>query len=381
MPKATTKKRQDLRSSFSRNAIPSEGDFADLIAAGLNQAEGGLLKLPDQCLGLVRQKPDAPILSFFADSVAGTAAWQMQLIDTDKPSFGLSKPSGDLALFLDGTTGHVGIGTTHASHQLTVEGRWPDSQAPGSKLSKQGILAIKSKIPQLDFRDTEPTAKDWAIHVRNNKLSFIRSPWEATDLVLDGEGNVGIGTDSPSQKLHVEGNVRVGADLAVAGNLNVSGRMRGEIRSVWYEMGSGWVPNSSGRVVSRTLTIEKKNADTVLRILYSDNTMVDGAGNSARWEIRLKDQPLKSPIFMDRYDAVGANFYVHSTIVGYVHGLAPKTYEIQVWVVQVPNHPYEVRGIGTGGYEAVRRSPDGKEIKWAESSWCLEAEEIYQKTL
>ncbi len=48
MPRPTTKSRQELRSRFVRNAIPTEMDFADLINAGLNQADDGLLKLPDQ---------------------------------------------------------------------------------------------------------------------------------------------------------------------------------------------------------------------------------------------------------------------------------------------------------------------------------------------
>jgi hypothetical protein len=366
MPKATTKNRQDLRSRFARNASPTEADFSDLISAGLNQADDGMLKLVDQSLGLVRQKQDGPMLRLFANPEAETSAWQAQLIGGDKPGFGLAKQTGSMALLLDGTTGNLGIGTTQASHKLTVEGRWPDNQAPGSELSKRGILAIRNQAPQLDFLDTDATTKDWAIQVKNNKLAFIRSPWESSDLVLDGAGNVGIGTDSPSQKLHVAGNTRVEADLAVAGNLTVTGRVRGEIRSVWYETGSGWVPYSWGRVESRTLKIEKKSAETVLRILYSDNTKIDGAQNATRWEIRLDGQPLKSPIFMDRYDHKGINYYIHSTIVGYAHGLIPKTYEIQVWVVQVPSHSYRVDWIGTGG---------------ASSSWCLEAEEIYQKTL
>jgi len=66
----TSKSRQELRSRFVRNAIPTEADFADLIAASLNQADDGVLKLPDQPLGLVRQKPDQPVLRFFADPAA-----------------------------------------------------------------------------------------------------------------------------------------------------------------------------------------------------------------------------------------------------------------------------------------------------------------------
>jgi hypothetical protein len=75
----TSKSRQELRSRFVRNAIPTEADFAELIAASLNQADDGVLKLPDQPLGLVRQKPEQPVLRFFADPAAVGSVWQVQL--------------------------------------------------------------------------------------------------------------------------------------------------------------------------------------------------------------------------------------------------------------------------------------------------------------
>jgi hypothetical protein len=122
MPKPTSKSRQELRSRFVRNAIPTEADFADLIAASLNQADDGVLKLPDQPLGLVRQKPDQPVLRFFADPAAEGSAWQLQLGAGDKPGFGLAAADGKLALFVDGKTGNVGIGTTKPDFNLDVNG-------------------------------------------------------------------------------------------------------------------------------------------------------------------------------------------------------------------------------------------------------------------
>jgi hypothetical protein len=122
MPKPTSKSRQELRSRFVRNAIPTETDFADLIAASLNQADDGVLKLPDQPLGLVRQKPDQPVLRFFADPAAEGSVWQVQLGSGDKPGFGLAAADGKLALFVDGATGNVGIGTTTPGFKLDVNG-------------------------------------------------------------------------------------------------------------------------------------------------------------------------------------------------------------------------------------------------------------------
>ena len=126
MPTTTSKKRQELRSSFVRNANPREGDFADLIAAGLNQADDGLLKLADQTLGLVRQEPDAPLLRFFADPEAEGAAWQLQLGAGDRPSLSLLGADGKAALIVDGATGALGAdpeaATPPARPKLVVKG-------------------------------------------------------------------------------------------------------------------------------------------------------------------------------------------------------------------------------------------------------------------
>ena len=264
MPKPTSKSRQELRSRFVRNAIPTEADFADLISASLNQADDGVLKLPDQPLGLVRQKPDQPVLRFFADPAAEGSVWQVQLGAGDKPGFGLAAADGKLALLVDGATGNVGIGTDnlgaklHIAHtnqdpgggalilgpisqsnlrlgynqgyswiqshgskplsinaignnvgigtvnpgnKLTIQGNFNESKDPEGGIANGGLLALKGNAPQIDFIDTEHG--DWAIHVNEGRMYFIREPWEHQDLVLDGKGNIGIGSSVPQAKLNI----------------------------------------------------------------------------------------------------------------------------------------------------------------------------------
>jgi hypothetical protein len=126
MPKATTKTRQELRARFASHAIPTEADFADLIGAGLNQADDGLLKLADQSLGLVRRKPTAPLLRLFGDPEAEGAAWQLQLGEGDQPSLSLLGADGKPALIVDGAMEALGAGpeaaTTAARPKLDVKG-------------------------------------------------------------------------------------------------------------------------------------------------------------------------------------------------------------------------------------------------------------------
>jgi hypothetical protein len=266
MPNSNSKSRQDLRSRFVRYAIPSETDFADLIAAGLNQADDGVLKLPDQPLGLVRQKPDQPVLRFYADPTAEGSAWQLQLGSGDKPSFSLAAADGKPALFVDGATGNVGIGIDslaaklHINHanqspsggalilgptdqsnlrlgynqgyswiqshgskplsinsignnvgigtdspgnKLTIQGNLNESKDPGSGIIYGGLVALKGNAPQIDFIDNDTNHGDWAIHVNDGRMYFIREPWEHEDLVLDGKGNIGIGSSVPQAKLNI----------------------------------------------------------------------------------------------------------------------------------------------------------------------------------
>ena len=164
MPKPNSKSRQELRSRFVRNAIPTETDFADLIAASLNQADDGVLKLPDQPLGLVRQKPDQPVLRFFADPAAEGSAWQLQLGTGDKPGFGLTGADGKLALFVDGATGNVGIGigakrpeaALHVAGNLKVEaGSITLDRDQKVFFADNGQIGSKDQYHQLLFRCTE----------------------------------------------------------------------------------------------------------------------------------------------------------------------------------------------------------------------------------
>ena len=105
--------------------------------------------------------------------------------------------------------GNVGVGAAEPGQKLVIEGPFNVGRHAGTNMTYGGQLAIKSNAPQIDFIDTDAGHKDWSIHVNANKLFFIREPWEATDLVLDGAGNVGIGTAGPKAKLDVVGKAQI----------------------------------------------------------------------------------------------------------------------------------------------------------------------------
>ncbi len=407
MPKPTTKTRQELRSCFLNNAIPTESDFAALIAAGLNQADDGILKLPDQPLGLVRQKPPATVppssgpstpstasapapsgvLNLFGAPEDGIPSWQLQLIGSSNPGFGLADQAGTTRLFLDGATGNLGIGTSSPAQKLTVAGTWNTGKDRESNLINSGQLAIKGNSVQLDFIDTDHET-DWAININNGKLSFVRAP-ESKDLVIDDKGNVGIGTESPMTKLHVVGAMCVEGALNLKGDLTVSGRL--PLRRISFATGdTGRVHgglNSETKIPKRFLIFKKEFNDSILRIVYSDNIRVLGTEgwNSARWEIRLfgansstpsnvkpanmvYDRPINvAPIYLPLSSNASTNLHSQGTILGYFSNVDKGFYEISVHVVRVPGSSNGLNNQSTGGDEKC--------------TWSIEAEEIMQKTL
>ncbi|MFN7677190.1 MAG: glycine-rich protein [Cyanobacteriota bacterium] len=231
MPKATTKSRQELRARFARNALLTETDFAELIAATLNLADDGLLRLPDQSLGLVRQSSDGAVLRLYADPAAEMACWQMHLTGANNPALGLAGKDGKLALVVDGTTGHVGIGVTAPAARLSI------AEATGTLASANrgtvvidhenagggSSLVFRSKVNRgsdyayIEYRDQSPAqSKDEAalltIGIQNDSSDH---------LALMPSGNVGIGTITPEYKLQVSGTVGVSGVVDVATGTNL----------------------------------------------------------------------------------------------------------------------------------------------------------------
>ncbi|MFN7820747.1 MAG: glycine-rich protein [Cyanobacteriota bacterium] len=235
MPTSNNKKRQELRNSFVNNAIPTEKDFADLINASLNLAEDGVLKLADQSLGLVRQKPAAtPVLSFLEES-ATEATWRIQLQSAGKAGFALADQTNTTRLFLDQTTGNLGLGTSDPKAKLTISeqtGTLAGSNSASLLIDHENSggassIVFRSKVERgNDFAYIEYRDKNPALSTSQAGLLTIGIENDTDDhLALMPSGNVGIATRTPSAKLHVAGAMRVDAGLTVQGALSASGKV------------------------------------------------------------------------------------------------------------------------------------------------------------
>lgn len=274
MPNPTTKTRQAIKNRFVRNAIPTQADFADLIDASLNQADDGLLKLPNEPLGLVRQQPDKPVLRFYDSPDATGSVWQIQLSADNKASadskagFALVNTNKDGAtstrLFLDAATGNVGIGTTQADARLTVQGgmQIADTVTIGGRVD---MLATSNPIrfssTWTGFPDDKTNGAEISNDVTGYKTLMIIgnksaggprsvSIWDVLNVngslnvksTLTAIGNVGIGTDVPGSKLHiVHSNQGPGGNTLILGPTNQSNLRLG------YDEAYSWIQSHGSK--------------------------------------------------------------------------------------------------------------------------------------
>jgi hypothetical protein len=122
MPQPTTRSRGDLKTFFVKNAIPTESNFADLIDGMLNQRDDGIAKLPNDALMIVAAgdaTSQKKAIHFYAAAGDTDPSWTLGLnprqnpadAATAKPGFSISDGAGNSRLFVERTTGRIGVGT------------------------------------------------------------------------------------------------------------------------------------------------------------------------------------------------------------------------------------------------------------------------------
>jgi len=212
--------RDTLKSYFVKNAVPTQAHFEDLVNAGLNQRDDGIAKLAGEPLSVQADGDDASqkkVLNLYRDFNDPAPAWTLALnpradprnAQTARAGLGVTDAAGTTRLYVDQASGNLGVGTVVPDARLEVAGTLKVSvdfntqRDATSGMSYGGALAIKGNAPQIDFIDREH--RDWAIHVNDHRMYFIREPWNYTDLVLDGNGNIGMGCVDPRAKLEVRG--------------------------------------------------------------------------------------------------------------------------------------------------------------------------------
>jgi hypothetical protein len=228
----TTKKRTQLKSYFVKNAIPTEGNFADLVDAQLNQADDGVFKLAGEPLSVVSAAGDQKrVLRLYSEYPAPNADWLISLKPaqnpadpaTTKPGFGIADGAGNTRLFIS-PAGNVGIGTNNPADKLTL--RDGDLRLEGGRYRRLKIISDKywagielvarqdgeAGNPHIDFTHGELDAPNFGIRVYspvNNTLTISSGDGVAN---LSVEGNVTISGSTSARKLAVNDATNSGVD-------------------------------------------------------------------------------------------------------------------------------------------------------------------------
>jgi len=111
------KTRTELKRYFVKNAIPTEGNFADLINAPLNQADDGVFRLPNEPLAVVAAGGEQRrVLQLYANYPATNPDWQFSLNpkhpimpDTTVAGLGIVDGAGKTRLLLDAADGSLTV--------------------------------------------------------------------------------------------------------------------------------------------------------------------------------------------------------------------------------------------------------------------------------
>lgn len=204
--------------------------------------------------------------------------------------------------------GNVGIGTTNpGSYQLNVDG----SQYISNNLTTGGTITSGSNLylpdgsaslPALSFTNDTDTG---LYLLGSNKIGLITGGSTTSGITIDN-GNVGIGTTSPSQKLHISGNMRLtGAFYDVNNDPGTSGQILSSTAT-----GVDWIDPSSLSINPRWSSL----TDPIANLTLNHSTYTTTFNSSATTEtfFTINANSLTS----------GKGLYLSSTSTGLTGNLA-----------------------------------------------------------
>ena len=151
-------------------------------------------------------------------SVGVNGRFQIRDVGGVTNPFQIEKAALSNSLYIKGN-GNVGIGTGNPGGKLDVT--YSGTGGSGTQGIGEG-LNITSLTPNITFNDTSSSVDNYAIHLNQSVLTLGRytsATSQSPDLVLTA-GKVGIGTVSPTEKLDISGTAIVRSTLFTVGNVH-----------------------------------------------------------------------------------------------------------------------------------------------------------------
>jgi hypothetical protein len=213
------KTRGELKNFFKKNAIPTAGNFADFIDAGVSQKDDGLLKPAGEPLSLEASiAATKPAIRFYESFVGNTnPTWVVSLIEpvSHQSAFVLSDALGNTRLWI----GQNGVVT--APGALSVGSLTTTGATAAAGLTTSGLLSANAGInvtgAPLNVGTSAGTAQPltvWGPLTANSTATVnglltanggVTTSGTVSTGALTVSGNVGLGTATPGAKLDVKG--------------------------------------------------------------------------------------------------------------------------------------------------------------------------------
>jgi hypothetical protein len=202
--------RDALKSYFVKNAIPTEGQFAQLIDGMLNQRDDRLIKTADAPLSLEAVGPDTSVrkvLDLYNNLADASPSWSLALRPAPndaRPVLSVSDAVGVSRLCIDAANGNVGLGTSRPQQRLDVDG----SIALGGRLAISADNTLRLNHTNQFAAGTVTPGLFGSGSLNVGGMSNNQTPGAGNAVI---SGALGVGVFAPADKLHVEGRIRAGA--------------------------------------------------------------------------------------------------------------------------------------------------------------------------
>jgi hypothetical protein len=154
--------------------------------------------------------------STFAITYTSAATFSQWVNGSGAFVMGLDTSSGTTERLRINSSGNVGIGTTDPTGRLDVRGGDIWFNRGTGNLGNRYLYINKGASNDGGILLTRDNSMDWQIVNATSTGNLIFYSYGASSEVLNilrSNGNVGIGTSSPSEKLHVIGNILASADV------------------------------------------------------------------------------------------------------------------------------------------------------------------------
>jgi len=213
-------------------------------------------------------------------------------------STGIVDNSNATAITIDSSE-NVGIGTGSPTEKLTLNGALAITGALSDDRTSTGAIDFSSGVTRFVSYGASGTGGIFAFRTASGGASSTER------MRIDGSGNVGIGTDSPSRQLTVQNSSDHAIIGAVSGTSNIAGMVMGDTSD--DDTGAVLYNNSGNYMYFMTNTAER------MRIDSSGNVNIGGTGLAYKLGIFVSNSGTAQNAFTSTNNANADYLIKHST--------------------------------------------------------------------